>query len=208
MTMATTETKKQLATQPAKRATSDKLLVIGTKTVVLGNGERVSLSGELTPAQREQLGDAKVQGLHTAGHLQTQEQLDEADRVRQQRERIRSTGIINPNFGTPSMTPEAALKYDAPALGEGARQREPDGDGGPTATRGGQRGGATAGEDAPVESLGLETRTLNSLKAGGLNTIADVLRYGDDHDGLQSLEGIGEGREGEVQEAIDKALGN
>ena len=202
--------------QPAKAAAADSgpdlsgtLFVNGAPTVVLPDGARVTLGGELTADQRGKLGEAKVRSLHASGYLQTQEQIDEADRLRRlaDENRRRGMGAINPNYGTPSMTPEAAEKFGAPKLAEGARQTEPDGDGPRRKSTDGNRREPASTDARGVDSLGLEPATVSALQAAGLNTVGDVLTYGEDNDGLQTVDGIGDAREREIQEAIEKLDG-
>lgn len=55
----------------------------------------------------------------------------------------------------------------------------------------------------PVASLDLPHNVQESLSEAGLATIADVLKYGAEHDGsIQSLKGIGAASERTIQEAI------
>lgn len=59
--------------------------------------------------------------------------------------------------------------------------------------------------DATVESLDLPRNVQESLAEANLVTVADVLKYGAEHDGsIQSLNGIGVASERAVQEAIAK----
>lgn len=172
----------------------DSLLVVGNPVVVTGKGDRLSLSGELTSEQRESLGDAKLRSLMNAGHLRTQEQLDAADEMRtrlvDQQKAMR--GHINPNFGTPSMTPEAAAKHEAPALDQGSRQEK-------------DSGGNTDVNATPVSELELSNATREALESAGFKTVGDIINYGAENEGLAgNVEGIGEAREKEVQAAIGK----
>lgn len=57
--------------------------------------------------------------------------------------------------------------------------------------------------EATVASLDLPHNVLEALAEAGLVTVADVLKYGAEHDGsIQSLKGIGAASERAVQEAI------
>lgn len=174
-----------------------KFLVVGSPVVVTGDGSRVQLSGELTAEQQKLLGEAKVGSLHASGHLQTQEQLDEADRLKadidERRRNAQFGGGINPNYGTPSMTPEAAEKNDAPSLAEGSRPVEGD-----------DQPSGSDWQKTPVGALGLEPRIVTSLTNAKLATAGDVIAYGELHGGLTDLEGIGEASEGQVKEALQK----
>lgn len=174
------------------------LQVVGNPIVVAGDGSRHQLAGTLTDEQREALGDAKIESLIATGYLQTQEQVEEADRLRtvadEQRRQAQFGLGINPNYGTPSMTPEAAEKYDAPALAEGARQDESElGD-----------TGENDWESTPVAKLGLEARVVKALTDAKLATAGDVVAYGELHGGLTELPGIGEASEEDIKAALQK----
>jgi hypothetical protein len=182
------------------------LLVVGNPVVVAGDGSRHQLAGTLTAKQREALGEAKVESLLRSGHLQTEEQVKEDERLKAELdERRRNAQFghgINPNYGTPSMTPEAAAKNDAPALAEGQRPDESKlGDTG----QGGNPPADNAWEKTPVGALGLEPAIVKALTDAKLATAGDVIAYGDEHDGLTDLEGIGEAREDQIKAALTKA---
>lgn len=182
------------------------LLVVGNPIVVTGDGSRIQLAGTLSDEDHRKLGKAKVESLLATGHLRTQEQADEADRLRavadEQRLQAQFGVGINPNYGTPSMTPEAAAKYDAPALAEGERTDESTlGD---TGQRGAGNQQANAWESTPVTDLGLEGRVVKALTAAKLATAGDVIAYGELHGGLTELEGIGEASEEDIKAALTK----
>jgi hypothetical protein len=189
---------KQTETSPKVAPIPDGLIAVGNRVIVAPDGSRIQLGGEFTPEMREKLGDAKTRALMTAGHLQTQEQLDAADETRQRIADGQAANLargINPNFGTPSMTPEA-LK---------AASGEPPEPGILEEGTGAVPGGASRGPvgSTKVADLNLDPRVARALQDGGLNTVDDVMRYGTDNDGLQTIEGIGEASERQIQTAIE-----
>lgn len=194
--MATTQEKTGSAAGNA-----ESLIVVGNPVVVTGTGERVSLAGKLTAAQRRVLGDAKVESLRKSGYLQTQAEIDAAEKTRKDLEARRPAGgQINPNFGTPSMTPEAAAQHEAPKLAQGARQDESEM--GDTAQGGNGNGGDWT--QLSIDELGLDGPTVEALKAANLGTAGAVTDFGAKNNGLRSIEGIGEGREEEIKKALQK----
>lgn len=67
----------------------------------------------------------------------------------------------------------------------------------------------TANESLAVEvdKLGLSKAIVAALGKASLATVGDVLKFGAENDGLKSIEGIDEGAEKKIQEAIAKAIG-
>lgn len=196
---------------PAEAPVPENLVVIGAPVVVLADGQRMQLEGGSTlgSEERKLLGDAKLRSLHATGYLQTPEQIEAAEKYRRDQDEVRRArprDFVNPNFGTPTATPEAikqASGLQGPEAAAAAAKMD-----------GGQEGeGAAGGKDAagkgretPVGELGLEPRLVDVLTKAKLTTVGEILAYGQAHEGLTDLEGIGEASETRIKEAIDKVL--
>lgn len=178
----------------------ERLLVVGNPTVVVGS-DRLSLAGELTDEQREKLGEGKVRSLVAAGHLTTQEAVDAAEEARQKASaRVPGRDEINPNYGTPSMTPEANAAKGLPVA-------EPEAGSAGGSGSAGDAGGdpAVALADRPASDLNVSQPVLAALEDAGLNTVGKINEFGKANKGLAGkVNGIGEAREEEVIEAIKK----
>jgi hypothetical protein len=177
----------------------EELFAVGNAVVVAPNGDRITLAGELTPEQRVALGESKLRGLITGGHLQTAEQLEAAEKLRDRLAENREANKhhINPNFGTPSMTPEAMAAASGEPLEAGVLSAADAAL--PARTAGGRKSAA----DHPVEDLDVDPRVHAALRAANLTNVQQVLEYGRANDGLQTIEGVGEASERQIQEAID-----
>jgi hypothetical protein len=166
------------------------LIVVGAPVVTYGDeGGRMQLEGgaTLTDEQRKTLGEAKVASLHRSGYLQTQEQLDEVEARRQQLEANRSEAdVVNPNYGTPSMTPEVLAQQEEERAAKADKPKGPA----DLAKR-------------PVADLDVSEATLAALQKQGFKTVGDILAFGETNGGLAGkVDGIGEAREGEIKDAI------
>jgi hypothetical protein len=168
------------------------LIVVGAPVVTYGDeGGRMQLEGgaTLTDEQRQTLGEPKVASLHRSGYLQTQEQLDEAEARRQQLEANRlEADVMNPNYGTPSMTPEVLEQLE--------QER---------AEKSGDRKvlGPAELTKRPVADLDVNEATLAAIHKHGFKTVGDILAFGEKNVGLAGkVDGIGEARETEIKEAI------
>lgn len=180
--------------EPAAAGERERLLVVGNPVVSPGGDQRLQLSGELTDEQYEALGEARVKSLRAAGHLKTQEELDQEDEARAAVQKI-DPNQINPNFGTPSMTPEAQARAKA----SGNPDVDPA-DGSTLVATSDPQGSLEA---RPVSDLDVDDATRACLEAAGLKTVGDVMRYGEENDRLTAIEGIGDAREEQVKDAID-----
>lgn len=58
----------------------------------------------------------------------------------------------------------------------------------------------------PVSEIGLPKAIAKTLAEKSLANVGDVLAFGAENDGLKSIEGIDEGAEKKIQDAIAKAL--
>lgn len=206
--MASTQPKTGEQAAAVQEQLPGELLAVNNPVVVAGDGSRVPLSGNLTREQFDKLGEAKVRSLWKTGHLQSPDQLEEADRLRGELAHRRATSHINPDFGTPSMTPEAMAKYSEDP---GLEARTAGANAGPTGRQPRTPAGGRPRPEAmqlPVTELGLDAQTVESLQAANLQTVEDVLRYGAENDGsLQGLDGIGERKEQNIRSAIEKVTG-
>jgi hypothetical protein len=175
------------------------LFVQGNPVVVLLDGRLQLEPGALSDAHRKTLGENKLKSLQAAGYLKTQEQLDEAEEARVRLADAQpDPHAINPNFGTPSMTPEAEAKHDKPAEAKAPTAAAPHGHNVPAAT-------PSAISARPITDLDVSEATAAALKGHGFKTVGDVLDFGAAHGKLAGqVDGIGEARETEVQEAIVK----
>lgn len=187
----------------AENETRERLLVVGAPVVATASG-RIELSGELTDEQAEQLGPAKVESLRRTGYLRTEEeQAAEDQRLAALRENSASLGgVVNPNFGTPSMTPEAIKKAGIAPDSPLARMVE----GGEEAAGELATDTRRSPGDVPVSELDLDKGTVQALEKAGIKTVGDVLRTGNEKGRLAgNVDGIGDAREKEIIAAIEKA---
>jgi hypothetical protein len=63
-------------------------------------------------------------------------------------------------------------------------------------------------DDDSIESLGLTQGLADALKGAGLDTITRVIEFGVEHDGLESIAGIGPTAEGRIVKAIEGQKSN
>ena len=165
------------------------LFVQGRPVTQLPDGGRLQLeAGELSDEHRQLLGDRKIDSLQRSGHLKTQEQIDEEERLRvESNKRAATPEFPNPNYGTPAMTPEAQASNETPADDKAPRT---------SGNRDWQR--------TPVGAMGLDQRTVNALLSAKITNAGQIVAYGEKHDGLTDIDGIGEATENEIKTALKK----
>lgn len=203
--------------EPAKER--EQYFVVGNPQVAVGGDVRLNLSGELTEEQYDQLGDRRVAALRSAGHLRTQADLDQAEADRKAAaDRLPPAGVINPNFGTPAMSPAAMYKASGnmesieefteahpeldSASGPGKKGAAPSTGGGSPPT------GDAALRARSIEELDISERARTALSDAKLRTVGDLIDEGNANEGLTHIEGVGEATQEEIRTAVGKLAAN